>query len=491
MNRPAAEAALANEHFDVLIVGAGLSGIGAGCHLQKHCPDRSYVVLEGRDTSGGTWDLFRYPGVRSDSDMYTLGYAFRPWRQPKSIAGGPAILEYLRDTATEHGIDRRIRFRHRVKRAAWSSSETKWTVEAEHDGRPVRFTCGFLFLCSGYYNYAGGYTPEFPGVGRFAGRIVHPQKWTGDIAYAGKRVLVIGSGATAVTLVPELAKTAAHVVMLQRSPTWIVARPSEDPFAKWLRRWLPPKIAYGLTRWKQVLLQQYFFRLCRRNPARAKELILSGVRAYLGPKYDVATHFTPRYNPWEQRLCLVPDADLFTAIRSGKASVLTGEIDTFTEKGVRLKSGAELDADLVVTATGLDLQVLGGVRLTVDGEPVEAPRIFNYKGLMYSDVPNLASVFGYTNASWTLKSDLAAQYVCRLLNHMQKHGYARCTPRNRDGALGAEPWVDFSSGYIQRSLHLFPKQGAKAPWRLSQNYPRDILTLRFGRIDDGVMEFAS
>jgi len=482
---------MTSEHFDVLIVGAGLSGIGAGCHLQKHCPERSYVILEGRDSTGGTWDLFRYPGVRSDSDMYTLGYRFRPWREPKSIAGGPAILKYLRDTAAENGIDRRIRLGHRVTHAAWSSADSKWTVEAEHDGKPARFTCGFLFLCSGYYNYAEGYTPEFPGIGRFAGRVVHPQKWPEDIAYAGKRVVVIGSGATAVTLVPELAKTAAHVVMLQRSPTWVVARPAEDPFAKWLRRWLPPRIAYGLTRWKQVLLQQYFFRLCRRNPARARKLILGGVRAHLGPQYDVATHFTPRYNPWEQRLCLVPDADLFTAIGSGKASVVTGEIETFTPKGVRLKSGAELEADLVVTATGLDLQVLGGVRLTVDGRPVEAPKIFNYKGLMYSDVPNLASVFGYTNASWTLKSDLASEYVCRLLNHMRKHGYVRCTPRNRDGALGSEPWVDFSSGYLQRSLHLFPKQGAKAPWRLSQSYPRDILTLRFGRIEDGVMEFST
>ena len=473
----------------MLIVGAGLSGIGAGCHLQKGCPDRSYVILEGRDATGGTWDLFRYPGVRSDSDMYTLGYGFRPWREPKSIAGGPAILKYLRDTAAEHGVDRRIRFRHRVTRAAWSSQDAKWTVEAEHDGKPVRFSCNFLFLCSGYYRYSEGYTPEFPGAARFRGRIAHPQKWTEDIAYAGKRVVVIGSGATAVTLVPELAKDAAHVTMLQRSPTWIVARPSEDPFARWLRRWLPARLAYWLTRWKQVLLQQYFFRLCRRNPARARSLILSGVNAYLGSGNDIAKHFTPRYNPWEQRLCLVPDADLFTAIRSGKASVVTDQIDTFTEKGIRLKSGTELEADLVVSATGLELQALGGVDLAVDGERVEAPKIFNYKGLMYSDVPNFASVFGYTNASWTLKSDLASEYVCRLLNHMQKHGYTRCTPRNRDGAQSAEPWVDFSSGYIQRSLHLFPKQGARAPWRLSQNYPRDILTLRFGRIDDGVMEF--
>ncbi len=482
---------MTSEHFDVLIVGAGLSGIGAGCHLQKHCPGRSYVILEGRDATGGTWDLFRYPGVRSDSDMYTLGYRFRPWRQPKSIADGPAILKYLRETAAEHGIDRRIRFRHRVTGAAWSSTDAKWTVEAEHDGKPVTFTCGFLFLCSGYYNYAEGYTPEFPGIGRFDGRVVHPQKWTDDIDYAGKRVVVIGSGATAVTLVPEMAKKAAHVAMLQRSPTWIVARPSEDPFAKWLRRWLPPGIAYGLTRWKQVLLQQYFFRLCRRNPARAKKLIMMGVHAYLGTKGEVTRHFTPRYNPWEQRLCLIPDADLFMALRSGKASVVTDEIETFTEKGLKLKSGAELEADLVVTATGLDLKVLGGVQLTVDGKRIEAPRIFNYKGLMYSDVPNFASIFGYTNASWTLKSDLASEYVCRLLNHMQKHGYTRCTPRNHDGAQSAEPWVDFSSGYLQRSLHLFPKQGAKAPWRLSQNYPRDILTLRFGRIDDGVMEFST
>jgi len=484
-------AALTSEHFDVLVVGAGLSGIGAGCHLQKHCPDRSYVILEGRDATGGTWDLFRYPGVRSDSDMYTLGYAFRPWREAKAIAGGPAILQYLRDTAAEHGVDRRIRFRHCVQRAAWSSSDAKWTVEAEHAGKPVRLSCRFLFFCSGYYKYSEGYMPRFPGIERFAGHIVHPQKWTEDIVYAGKRIVVIGSGATAVTLVPELAKTAAHVTMLQRSPTWIVARPSEDAFAKWLLRWLPASIAYGLTRWKQVLLQQYFFRLCRRNPGRARKLILGGVRACLGPGHDVARDFTPRYNPWEQRLCLVPDADLFAAIRSGKASVVTDEIETFTEKGLRLRSGAGLEADLVVTATGLDLQVLGGVELEIDGKRVEAPKIFNYKGLMYSGVPNFASVFGYTNASWTLKSDLACEYVCRLLNHMRKHGYARCTPLNRDGAASAEPWVDFSSGYIQRSLHLFPKQGARAPWRLSQNYARDLLTLRFGRLEDGVMEFSA
>jgi monooxygenase len=480
------------EHFDVLIVGAGLSGIGAGYHLQTRCRDRTYAILEGRDAIGGTWDLFRYPGIRSDSDMYTLGYSFRPWEQANAIADGPSILEYVRDTAREHGIDRRIRFGHQVKRASWSSQDARWTVEAERGSakEAVQFTCNFLFACGGYYKYAEGYTPDFPGVERFAGRIVHPQKWTDDIGYAGKRVIVIGSGATAVTLVPELAKKAAHVTMLQRSPTWVVARPSKDEGAIKLRKWLPPMLAYGITRWKRVLLQQYFFNLCRRNPARARRLLLGGVRAYLGPDYDLERHFTPRYNPWEQRLCLVPDADLFRAIRSGKASVVTDRIETFTETGIELASGAQLEADLIVTATGLNLEVLGGLQITVDGERVDPAATYNYKGLMYSGVPNLASSFGYTNASWTLKCDLTCEYVCRLLNHMRSHGYSQCTPRNADADLAGEPWVDFSSGYIQRSLHLFPKQGSKPPWRLRQNYARDIMTLRFGRIDDGYMEFS-
>ena len=483
---------MAAEHFDVLVVGAGLSGIGAGVHLQKRCPDRSYAILEGRDAIGGTWDLFRYPGVRSDSDMYTLGYSFRPWQEAKSIADGPSILNYVRETASEYGIDRKIRFGHRVKRASWSSADAAWTVEAERESGPVsRFTCNFLFVCGGYYKYEAGYTPEFPGVERFAGRIVHPQKWTGDIVYEGKRVLVVGSGATAVTLVPELARKAAHVVMLQRSPTYMVARPSRDPFAARLRRWLPKRLAYLLTRWKQVLLQQYFFNLCRRRPEFAKQLILGGVRAYLGPAYDVAAHFTPRYNPWEQRMCLVPDANFFRALRANKASIVTGRIDTFTEKGVRLESGTELEADLIVTATGLDLQIMAGIELTVDGARIDPARTFNYKGLMYSGVPNLATSFGYTNASWTLKSDLTCEYLCRLLNHMRKRGYAQCTPRLQDPGITEQPWVDFSSGYIQRSLHLFPKQGSRAPWRLRQNYALDIMTLRFGRIDDGVLEFTA
>ncbi len=384
---------MTSQHVDVLIVGAGLSGIGAGYHLQHNCPGKSYVILEGRESIGGTWDLFRYPGIRSDSDMFTLGYSFKPWTEPKAIADGPRILNYVRETAADNGIDRKIRFNHRVKRASWSSQDARWTVEAERgpvgegSAELVRFTCNFLFMCSGYYKYEEGYTPEFLGTGDFAGRIVHPQKWPEDIDYVGKRVVVIGSGATAVTLVPELAKTAAHVTMLQRSPTYVVSRPAQDPFANKLRARLPSKLAYHLIRWRNVLWGMYFFQLSRRKPARVKELILGGVKMALGPDYDIATHFTPRYNPWDQRLCLVPDGDLFGAIRHGRASVVTNQIDTFTEKGIRLKDGNELEADIIVTATGLNLQVLGGLEVSVDGRTVDFARTLNYKGMMYSDVP--------------------------------------------------------------------------------------------------------
>ena len=479
-------------HFDVLIIGAGLSGIGAAHHLQMRCPGRSYAILEGRSRIGGTWDLFRYPGVRSDSDMYTLGYSFRPWEQPKAIADGPSILKYVQDTAKDGGIERHIRFGHQVKRASWSTADARWTVDAEYGEakEPVQFTCNFLFLCTGYYSYESGYTPDFPGKERFAGKKVHPQKWTDSITHAGKRVVVIGSGATAVTLVPELAKTAAHVTMLQRSPTYVVARPSEDAMANRLRRYLPPMLAYGITRWKRVLLGMYIFNLCRRNPAKVKRMIAGGVRMALGPDYDVGKHFTPRYNPWGQRLCLVPDGDLFAAIRSERASVVTDEIDSFTEAGIRLKSGTELPADLIVTATGLSPQVLGGLQITVDGARTDMAKTMNYKGLMYSGTPNFASSLGYTNASWTLKCDLTCEYVCRLLNHMAKHGYTQSTPRNTDASITEQPWVDFSSGYLQRSMHLFPKQGSRAPWKLYQNYPKDIMLLRFGKIADGVMAFA-
>ena len=479
------------EHFDVLIVGAGLSGIGAAWHLQKNCPNKSYAIVEARAASGGTWDLFRYPGVRSDSDMYTLGYRFRPWQDAKAIADGPSILSYIREVASDHAIDAKIRYQHRVVGAAWSTPDAKWTVELERgpDKERVFISCGFLWMCSGYYRYEKGYVPAFAGIETYKGRVVHPQHWPEALDYAGKKVVVIGSGATAVTVVPAMAETAGHVTMLQRSPTYVVARPAQDPIANKLRRRLPLRLAYMLTRWKNVLLGMYFYQMCKRKPEKVKGLILGGVRQMLGPDYDVDTHFTPRYNPWDQRLCLVPDADLFRAIRKKKASVVTDHIETFTETGIRLKSGDALEADVVVMATGLVLQPLGGAQLVVDGVRVEPPKTMIYKGMMYSDVPNLASVFGYTNASWTLKADLVCEYVCRLLNHMDRTGARQATPRNDDPTLTEEPWVNFSSGYIQRALPHQPKQGSKRPWKLYQNYALDLLSLRYGSVKDRAMRF--
>ncbi|HYG27315.1 MAG TPA: NAD(P)/FAD-dependent oxidoreductase [Caulobacteraceae bacterium] len=482
---------MASEHFDVLIVGAGLSGIGAGYHLQTSAPDRSYVILEGREAIGGTWDIFRYPGIRSDSDMYTLGYAFKPWKEAKAIADGPSILNYVRETAAENGIDRRIRYGHQVKRASWSTRDAAWTVEAEHAGKTVRITCNFLFLCGGYYSYEGGYTPELPGAERFRGKIVHPQKWPEDLDYRGKKVVVIGSGATAVTLVPAMSGEAGHVTMLQRSPTYVVSRPARDPIADWLRARLPAKAAYWLVRWKNVLLTMYFFRVARKQPAKVKARLLSWVREALGPDFDVEKHFTPTYNPWDQRLCLVPDNDLFDALKSGKASVVTDHIETFTETGIRLKSGQELEADIVVTATGLVLQPMNGLELSVDGKRMEPSERVAYRGMMYSDVPNLASVFGYTNASWTLKADLTCEYVCRLLNHMRRTGMRQATPRLDDPNMERRPWLDFTSGYVQRAIDRFPRQGSKLPWMLHQNYLKDIKLLRRAPIEDGVLEFSN
>jgi cation diffusion facilitator CzcD-associated flavoprotein CzcO len=478
------------ERFDVLIVGAGLSGIGAAYHLQKECPSKRFTILEGRNAIGGTWDLFRYPGVRSDSDMYTLGYRFRPWRGAKAIADGPDILNYLCETAREYGIDRKIRFGHQVTRASWSSEEAAWTVEATGpDGNTAQFVCSFLYMCSGYYNYEEGYMPGWPGMDQYRGRLVHPQKWPENLDYEGRRIVVIGSGATAVTLVPALARKAARVTMLQRSPTYIVARPSEDPIGKWLCKWLPTRLTYGIVRWKNVLLGLYFYNLARRRPEFTKKGILKLVQKELGPDYPVEKHFSPRYNPWDQRLCLVPDSDLFSAIRAGKASIVTDEIETFTEKGLRLKSGEELEADIIVTATGLRLKLLGGMQVLIDGVPPDLSRALSYKGMTYSDIPNLASAFGYTNASWTLKADLTAEYVCRLLNYMDARGYEYCTPRRRDPSIGEEPLVNFTSGYFQRSIASLPKQGSKKPWKLYQNYALDMLALRYGNVDDGTMEF--
>lgn len=481
---------MTTEHLDVLIVGAGLSGIGAAYYLQTRCPHKGYAVLEARDTIGGTWDLFRYPGVRSDSDMYTLGYSFRPWRDAKAIADGPAILAYVRETAQVYGIDRKIRFGHRVNRAEWSSAEARWTVEATGPtGELVRLTCAFLYLCSGYYDYERGYTPEWPGLAQFAGTLVHPQQWPEGLDYAGRRVVVVGSGATAVTLVPALAARAAQVTMLQRSPSYVVSLPARDRFADWLRDHLPAGLAHELARWKNVLRTQFYYTLMRRRPAFAKRKLIGMVRAELGPDYDVDTHFTPRYNPWDQRLCLVPDGDLFKAIRAGRATVVTGEIDSFTPGGIRLRSGQELPADIVVTATGLVMRLISGVQLVVDGRPVELAQRMNYKGAMLSDVPNLALSIGYTNASWTLKCELIAHYVCRLLNYMDRRGFVQCTPRMRDPSVVAEPVVNFSSGYVQRALPSLPSQGSRRPWKLYQNYLLDTMVYRFGKLDDGTLEF--
>jgi monooxygenase len=488
-SRPVAEAS--PEHLDVLIVGAGLSGIGAAHHLEDRLPGKSYAILEARGELGGTWDLFRYPGIRSDSDMHTLGYRFKPWTEEKTIADGPSILEYVRRTAHERGIDRKIRFHHRVVAAEWSSEESRWTVEAERldSGETVRLTCGFLWTCSGYYRYDEGYIPEFEGVDRFPGPIVHPQHWPEDLDYAGKRVVVIGSGATAVTLVPAMAETAAQVTMLQRSPSYIVTLPAEDPIAKRLRRLLPKRAVYALVRWKNILLQTAIFQLSRRRPEAVKRMIRRGVERSLPAGYDIETHFTPSYNPWDQRMCLVPDGDLFRAISTGKAGVVTDRIETFTERGIELASGEELEADVIVTATGLNLLFLGGMRLEVDGREVDVTQAMAYKGMMLSGIPNFAFTVGYTNASWTLKADLTSEYVCRLLAHMDAHGFNRCLPEVSDPSVTEQPLLDFTSGYVLRSLDQFPKQGSKQPWRLRQNYVLDIRTIRRGPIDDGAMRF--
>ncbi len=479
------------EHVDVLIVGAGLSGIGAAYYIQTHCPGKSYAILEARDNLGGTWDLFRYPGVRSDSDMYTLGYSFHPWRNPKAIADGPAILAYIQETAEAYGIDENIRFHHRVRRAEWRSAECRWIVEAEckQDEEVVLLTANFLYMCSGYYDYDRGYMPEWPGVEQFTGRLVHPQHWPANFNYTKKRVVIIGSGATAVTLVPAMAAQAAHVTMLQRSPTYIVSLPAQDRVANWLRRLLPARPAHGLIRWKIVLTNMFYYQLMRRWPEMMKRYLIKQVQEHLGPDYDVGTHFTPHYNPWDQRLCLVPDGDLFNAIKAGKASVVTDHIATFTPSGIRLRSGRELEADIIITATGLVMRLMSGVQLVVEGKPVTLAEQMTYKGMMLSDIPNLALAIGYTNSSWTLKCELIHRYVCRLLNYMEEHGYIQCTPRQSDPEITADPVVDFTSGYIQRALPSLPSQGSRRPWKLYQNYLLDRVNFQLSRINDSAMEF--
>jgi monooxygenase len=481
------------EHFDVLIVGAGLSGIGAGYHLQTALPGKRYAILEGRGDLGGTWDLFRYPGIRSDSDMFTLGYSFRPWKQAKAIADGPAIREYVCETAREFGIDRHIRYHQRVRAASWSSEDARWTVEVEvgENAEPARYTCDFLYLCSGYYKYESGYTPSFPGRDEFEGRLVHPQQWPEDLDYRGKRVVVIGSGATAVTLVPAMAADAAHVTMLQRSPTYIVSLPAEDPIANAIRQILPERFANSVARWKNVTFGMLFYQLCRRRPELAKRMIRSGIARELPPDFDIDKHFGPHYDPWDQRLCLVPDADLFHALKSGRASVVTDRIRTFTKKGILLESGEELAADIIVTATGLELLSCGGIRLGVDGKAVDLGRTYIYKGLLLGNVPNFALCVGYTNASWTLRAELSSKYVCRLIEYMDRHGHRQCVPRPDESSLEPQPLLGLMSGYVHRAVEHLPKQGSKAPWKLRQNYVLDRLGMTFGAVNDETMEFSS
>lgn len=482
---------IANQYFDVLIIGAGLSGIGAAHHLQKKCPDRTFAIVEMRKNIGGTWDLFRYPGIRSDSDMHTLGYEFRPWTASKAIADGPAILEYIKDTARDGNIKQKIAFQHKLLRANWSSTNKKWTVDIEKTktGEVIYVDCQFLFMCSGYYNYQNGYMPKFAGIDKFKGQVIHPQQWTEDINYENKKVVVIGSGATAVTLVPEMAKKAASVTMLQRSPTYMVALPSKDLIANTLRKILPVSWAYRITRWKNVLFQLFTYKLARRFPNATKKVLKGRAKRNLPSGFATDIHLNPSYNPWDQRACLVPDGDLFDAIKGGTATIVTDHIETFTDRGIILRSGQELPADLVVAATGLRLQVLGGATISKDNHTIEAGRLYCYRGMMYNDIPNFANIFGYTNASWTLKSDLIANYVCRLLNHMKSTGTTVCMPRYQEDPTIAEPFIDFNSGYVLRDIDKLPKQGAQAPWKVHQNYIRDLMNMKWNNLEDGVMEF--
>ncbi len=482
------------QYVDVVIVGAGLSGIGSACHLQNLCPNKSYLILESRKSMGGTWDIFRYPGIRSDSDMHTLGYSFKPWRHEKAIADGPSILNYVRETAKEHNIDRHIRYEQRVTKASWSTEHARWAIEVQRTdtGETINYQCNFLLMCAGYYRYQAGYTPNFSGRERFKGRIIHPQKWPKDLNYQGKKIIVIGSGATAVTLVPELAKMAGQVVMLQRSPSYFLSLPDRDIIANFLRKVLPESWAYAISRWKNTRLQQFLYHATRTRPDKIKRFLLKRIGKTLGSTQEVKAHFTPSYAPWDQRLCIVPNNDFFKAIKSEKASVVTDHIDRFTETGVELVSGRSLEADIIVTATGLNISVLGDTLFEVDGEPVNFSKTYTYKGIMCSGVPNLISTFGYINASWTLHADLIAEYACKILNHMDETGHNQCTPqlRDEDRNMSTRPWIaDFSSGYILRAMHLFPKQGDHEPWINPQDYNRDKKLLRDNPVEDGVLIF--
>lgn len=486
------------EILDVIIIGAGLSGIGAAWHIQTKCPGKTWAIFEARDTIGGTWDLFKYPGIRSDSDMFTLGFSFNPWTNPKAIADGPSILQYIKDTASKFGIDKNIRYNHKIIDANWDDNTQLWTLlvrahprvrpDTPNDDAPLQIQCRFLFACSGYYKYDQGYTPNFPGAETFKGPIIHPQQWDTNLNYKNKNVVVIGSGATAITLVPELTKQAKHVTMLQRSPTYIINRPSQDVVANFLRKILPGKVAYQLSRWKNILLALMFFKVSKRWPKGVKKLIQSGLKKELGSTYN-QKDFDPTYDPWDQRLCLVPDHDLFTALKTGKAEIVTDTIQNFTPQGIQLKSGAQLPADVIITATGLQLQLLGGLTLRINGAPVQTNTLHSYRGVMLSGIPNFAIAIGYTNASWTLKCDLNCGYVTRILNYMAAHHYTVCTPQFDSAVFTSEPLLNLSSGYIQRAADALPKQGSASPFKVYQNYLRDSFSLKYSNINDRWLQF--
>lgn len=480
------------EHRDVIIIGAGLSGIGAACHLTRNTPNKRYAILESREAMGGTWDLFRYPGIRSDSDMHTLGYSFKPWKHEQAIADGPAILSYIRETAQQYDIEQYIRYNQQVEHVSWDSVSATWTLTLKVSGQKNSImTCSFIYSCTGYYRYDKGYTPEFTGIDSFKGEVIHPQQWPENIDYGGKKVVVIGSGATAITLVPSMAKTAGHVTMLQRSPTYVVSRPSRDSFAAKLDRYLPDQLAYQLTRWKNVLSQMILYRMSKRRPDYIREKLIGWTQRWLGKDFDVATHFSPSYKPWDQRLCLVPNGDLFRSLRKGTSSVVTDHIDRFTELGIQLKSGKMLEADIVITATGLELLAIGGMHIEVDGKHIDISDTVQYKGMMLSDVPNFFFATGYTNASWTLKCDLTSEYVCRLINYMDRTQQQRCVPRTGDMSFNRVMSIGLESGYIKRSIDKFPKEGAVAPWKLHQSYFLDLFQLRYGSLKSKHMEFSS
>lgn len=480
-----------NTQVDVLIIGAGLSGIGAACHLRRESPSKTFAIIERRKAMGGTWDLFKYPGIRSDSDMFTLGYNFKPWKGTKVLAGGADIKKYIEEAAKEYKVADHVHFGLKGEKLEWSTENAQWTLTAlnEETGEAETFTANFVIGCTGYYNYDSGYTPEFPGLDKFKGQLVHPQKWPENFDYSGKKVVVIGSGATAITLVPSMADEAGHVTMLQRSPTYVASIPSVDPVSETLRKFMPMSMVYAAGRARNISLQRLIFKLCKQRPTTMRRLLLGQIKRRMGSDFDMK-HFTPKYNPWDQRLCVVPDSDLFKTIKSGKASVETDEIDTFTAKGIKLKSGKELEADIVITATGLDLQMLGGMGIIVDGKEVQPNETMSYKGIMLSGVPNMGMVFGYTNSSWTLKADLANQYYCRLINHMDEKGWKQCMPVDTEGVMTDQDFLGLESGYVKRVSHRLPRQGAKSPWDVVNNYFQDLPRLKLGKLDDGAMEFS-